>query len=67
MKLVYVKDKTCIEFCKENNNKDPKFKIGDYTRISKYKNVFAKGYTPNRSDENFIIIIKKNYFMNICY
>ena len=32
---------------KENNEKDPKFKIGDIVRISKYKNFFAKGYIPN--------------------
>ena len=29
------------------NKKDPKFKVGDHVRISKYKNIFAKGYTPN--------------------
>ena len=32
---------------KQVNNKDPKFKVGDYARISKYKNIFAKGYMPN--------------------
>ena len=32
---------------KESNDKDPKFKVVDYVRISKYKNIFAKGYTPN--------------------
>ena len=32
---------------KENNYKDPKFKVGDYVRISKYKNIFAKGYIRN--------------------
>ena len=30
-----------------SNKKDPKFKVGDSVRISKYKNIFAKGYTPN--------------------
>ena len=35
--------------------KDPKFKIGDHVRISKYKNIFAKGYTPNWSEEVFVI------------
>ena len=29
------------------NNKDPKFKVGDHVRISKYKNIFAKRYSPN--------------------
>ena len=32
---------------KEVNYKDPKFKVGDHVRISKYKNIFAKEYTPN--------------------
>ena len=36
---------------KEFNNKDPKFKVGDHARISKYKNIFAKGYMPNWSEE----------------
>ena len=45
---------------KEVNNKDPKFKIGDHVRISKYKNIFAKGYMPNWSEEVFIINKIKN-------
>ena len=40
--------------------KDPKFKIGDHVRISKYKNIFAKGYTPNWSEEVFVISKIKN-------
>ena len=40
---------------KEVNDKDPKFKVGDDVRISKYKNIFATGYTPNWSKEVFII------------
>ena len=47
MKPVDVKDKTYIHSEKEVNDKDPKFKVGDHVRISKYKNIFAKGYTPN--------------------
>ena len=47
MKPVDVKDNTYIDFEKEVNDKDPKFKVGDHVRISKYKNVFAKGCTPN--------------------
>ena len=35
--------------------KDPTFKVDDRVRISDYKNVFAKGYTQNWSDENFMI------------
>ena len=45
---------------KEVNNKDPKFKIGDHVRISKYKNIFVKGYLPNWSEEVFVISKIKN-------
>ena len=47
MKPIDVKDNTYINTFKEINNKDPKFKVGDRVRISKYKNIFAKGYAPN--------------------
>ena len=57
MKPADVKDNTCIDFKKEINDKDPKFKAGDHVRISKYQNIFAKGYMPNWSEE--ILIIKK--------
>ena len=60
MKPVDVKDNTYIDFGKEVNNKDPKFKIGDHVRISKYKNIFAKGYTPNWSEDVFVIKEDKN-------
>ena len=60
MKLVDVKDNTYIDFGKKVKNKDPKFKIGDHVRISKYKNIFAKGYMPNWSQEVFIIRKIKN-------
>ena len=55
MKPIGVKFYTYIDFEKEVNDKDPKFKVGDYVRISKYKNIFAKGYMPNWSEEVFII------------
>ena len=55
MKPVDVKDNTYINIGKEVNNKDPKFKVGDHVRISKYKNIFAKGYTPDWSEEFFVI------------
>ena len=45
---------------KEISNKDPKFKVGDRVRISKYKNIFAKGYMPNWSEEVFVIKKVKN-------
>ena len=47
MKLIDVKDNTYIDFKEEVNKKDPKFRVGDHVRIAKYKNIFAKGYTPN--------------------
>ena len=43
MKPIDVKDNTYINTSKEINNKDPKFKVGDYVRISKYKNILLKG------------------------
>ena len=55
-----VKDNTYFDSKKEVNNKDPKFKVGDHVRISKYKNNFAKGYTPNWSEEVFIVSKIKN-------
>ena len=42
------------------SNKDPKFKVGDHVRISKYKNIFARGYTPNSSEKVFVIKKVKN-------
>ena len=55
MKLADVKDTTYKNADKEINNKDPKFKVGDRVRISKYRNIFAKGYMPNWSEEVFVI------------
>ena len=55
MKPIDVKDNTYIDFGKEVNDNDPKFKVGDHVRMSKCKNIFAKGYTPNRSEEVFAI------------
>ena len=57
MKPIDVKDNTYIDFGKEVNDNYPKFKVGDHVRISKYKNSFAKGYTPNWSEE--VLVIKK--------
>ena len=55
MKPVDVKDNTYIDFIKEVNEKSLKFKVDDHLRISKYKNIFAKGYTPNWLEEVFVI------------
>ena len=51
MKPVNVKNNTYIESNKEVNDRDSKFKVGDHVKMSKYKNIFAKGYTPNWSEE----------------
>ena len=47
MKPVVDKSDSYDEYNVESNEKDPKFKAADHVRISKYKNIFAKGYTPN--------------------
>ena len=60
MKPIDVKDNTYIDFEKEVNDKNPKFKIGDHVKISKYKNIFAKEYIPNCSEEIFVISKIKN-------
>ena len=60
MKPVVVKDTKYIDSNKEVNDKDPKFKVGGHVRISKYKNIFPKGYTPNWSEEVFVIKKVKN-------
>ena len=55
MKPIDVTDDSFAEYNEESNKKDPKFKIGDHVRISKNKNIFAKGYAPNWSEEVFIV------------
>ena len=60
MKPIDVKDNTYINTDKKTNDKDPRSKVGDRVRISKYKSIFAKGYTPNGSEEVFVIKKVKN-------
>ena len=43
-----------------NLNLNPKFKVGDQARISKYKNIFAKEYTPNWTEKVFVLSKIKN-------
>ena len=60
-KPVDVKDNTYIDaMVFHSDDKDPKFKVGDHVGISKYKNIFAKGYTPNWSEEVFVVSKIKN-------
>ena len=60
MKPIDVTDDSYAEYNEDFNKKDPKFIVGDHVRISKYKNVFAKGCTPNWSEEIFVISKIKN-------
>ena len=60
MKPIDVTDDSYAECNEDSNKRNPKFKVGDHVRISKYKNIFAKGYVPNRSKEVFVIIKIKN-------
>ena len=60
MKPIDVGDDSFTEYNDESNEKDPKFKVCDHVRISKFKNVFAKGYTPNWSEEIFVVKKVKN-------
>ena len=55
MEPIDVKCDSYAEYNVDFNEKDPKFKVGDHVRISKHKNIFAKGYSPNWSDEVFVI------------
>ena len=66
MKPIDIGDTTkssCLErnnkrvYIDEHNEKDSRFKVDDKVRVSRYKNIFAKGYTPNWSKE--IIIVDK--------
>ena len=57
MKPVDAKSSAYIDCSKENNDEDPKFKVDDIIRRSKYKNIFTKGYNPNWSEE--VLWLKK--------
>ena len=60
MKPIDVMGNSYAEFKEDYNKKGPKFKVGDHVRILKYKNIFAKGYTPNWSEEVFVVSKIKN-------
>ena len=65
MKPAFVANNSYAE-CNENSNKkDPKFKVDDRVRISKYKNIFAKGYAPNWSEEVLLLIKLKIQFLGL--
>ena len=58
MKPIDVTDDSYVEYNEDCNKKGPKFKVNHHVRISKHKNIFAKGYVPNWSEEIFINKIK---------
>ena len=60
MKTIDVMGDSYAECNGDFNKKDPEFKVGDHVRISKYKNIFAKGYAPNWSEEVFVVSKIKN-------
>ena len=60
MKPTDVKNDSFAKYSEESNEKDLKFKIGDRVRISKYKNIYVKVYTPNWSEETFVVKKIKN-------
>ena len=66
-KPVDVKSSTHIDSSKEINDKDPKFKVGNIVRISKYNNIFAKRCVPNGSHEVFVVTKVKNTVPQTCY
>ena len=69
MKSKDITDDSFVEYSEETNNKSPKFKVGDNVRISKYKNIFAKGFTSNCSEEVFVVnkvqnTVPRTYLIN---
>ena len=69
MNPIDAKDNTYINIGKEVNDKDPKFKVADHVRITKHKNIFAKDYASNWSEEIFVIkeiknIVQLTYVIN---
>ena len=60
MEPIDVTDDSYAEQNEDSYKRNPKFKVGDHVKISKYKNIFAKGYAPNWSEEIFVIKKIKN-------
>ena len=60
MKSIDLKSDYFAEYNEESNEKYPKFKVCDHVMISKYKNIFARRYYPNWSEEIFVIKQIKN-------
>ena len=60
MKPIDITSDSYSEYNEDFNKKDPKFKVGEHVRTSKYKNIFAKGYAPNWSGEVFVVSKTRN-------
>ena len=60
------KNDSFAEYNEESNEKYPKFKVNDHVRISKYKNIFANGYTPNWKEEIFVVKKNKYCTLDLC-
>ena len=65
MKPINVTSDSYAEYNEDSNEKDPKFKVGDHVRISKYKNIFAKGYTQNWLEEVLLLVKLKTQFRGL--
>ena len=60
MKPIDVTSDSYAEYNEDSNKKDPKFKVDDHDKVSKYKNIFAKGCIPYWSEEVFVVSKIKN-------
>ena len=58
-------DDSFVEYSEETNKKSPKFKVGRNVTISKYKNIFAIGYTTNWSEQVLLLIKYKIWFLGL--
>ena len=65
MKPIDVTTDSYAEYNEDSNKKHPKFNVGDHVRISKCKNIFAKGYAPNWSEEVFVLVKLKIQFLRL--
>ena len=65
MKPFDVNPSMYIDINKKNNKEGPKFKVGSHVTISKYKNIFAKGYVPNWSEEFFVNTLPWTYVSDL--
>ena len=65
MKPINVTSDSYAEYNEDSNVTKPKFKVGDDVRISKYKNIFAKGYTQNWLEEVLLLVKLKTQFRGL--